>query len=397
MELKDKVKQLAKAYAADTIAMRRHIHAHPELSYQEYETAAYVAAQLRNLGLDPAEGVAETGVTALIEGRNPESKTIALRADMDALPITEANEVPYKSTVEGVMHACGHDVHTASLLGTARILTELREDFEGAVKLIFQPGEERNPGGASLMIKAGVLENPQPASILGQHVMPYIPTGKIGFRSGMYMASADEVYLTVKGKGGHAALPEKVIDPVLIASHIVVALQQIISRNASPKTPSVLSFGVINGGSATNIIPDEVRLEGTFRALDKDWRFEAHERIGKMARSIAEGMGGHCEVEISIGYPFLTNDPETTEMAREAAAGYVGEENLVELDLWLGAEDFAFYSHELPACFYRLGTGNEAKGTTHGVHTPVFDIDEDALEIGSGLMAWMALSQLGTR
>lgn len=397
MELKDKVKQLAKAYAADTIAMRRHIHAHPELSYQEYETAAYVAAQLRNLGLAPAEGVAETGVTALIEGRNPESKTIALRADMDALPITEANEVPYKSTVEGVMHACGHDVHTASLLGTARILTELREDFEGAVKLIFQPGEERNPGGASLMIKAGVLENPRPASILGQHVMPYIPTGKIGFRSGMYMASADEVYLTVKGKGGHAALPEKVIDPVLIASHIVVALQQIISRNASPKTPSVLSFGAINGGSATNIIPDEVRLEGTFRALDEDWRFEAHERIGKMARGIAEGMGGSCEVEISIGYPFLTNDPQTTRRAREAAATYVGEENLVELDLWMGAEDFAFYSHEVPACFYRLGTGNEAKGTTHGVHTPVFDIDEDALEIGNGLMAWMALNQLGTR
>ena len=397
MELKDKVKQLAKAYAADTIAMRRHIHAHPELSYQEYETAAYVAAQLRNLGLDPAEGVAETGVTALIEGRNPESKTIALRADMDALPITEANKVPYKSTVEGVMHACGHDVHTASLLGTARILTELREHFEGAVKLIFQPGEERNPGGASLMIKAGVLENPRPASILGQHVMPYIPTGKIGFRSGMYMASADEVYLTVKGKGGHAALPEKVIDPVLIASHIVVALQQIISRNASPKTPSVLSFGAINGGSATNIIPDEVRLEGTFRALDEDWRFEAHERIGKMARSIADGMGGSCEVEISIGYPFLTNDPKTTERTREAAATYVGEQNLVQLDLWLGAEDFAFYSHEVPACFYRLGTGNEAKGTTHSVHTPVFNIDEDALEIGSGLMAWMALNQLGIR
>lgn len=395
MELKDKVKQLAKDYAADTIAMRRHIHAHPELSYQEYETAAYVAAQLKNLGLEPAEGVAETGVTALIEGRNPESKTMALRADMDALPITEANEVPYKSTVEGVMHACGHDVHTASLLGTARILTKLREDFEGTVKLIFQPGEERNPGGASLMIKAGVLENPRPASILGQHVMPYIPTGKIGFRSGMYMASADEVYLTVKGKGGHAALPEKVIDPVLIASHIVVALQQIISRNASPKTPSVLSFGAINGGSATNIIPDEVRLEGTFRALDEDWRFEAHERIGKMARSIAEGMGGRCEVEISTGYPFLTNDPETTRRVREAAAAYVGEENLVELDLWLGAEDFAFYSHEVPACFYRLGTGNEAKGTTHGVHTPVFNIDEDALEIGSGLMAWMALNQLG--
>lgn len=394
MELKDRIRQLAKDYAADTVNIRRHIHAHPELSYQEYETAKYVAAQLRALGLDPEEGVAETGVTAIIEGKNPSSKTVALRADMDALPITEDNDLPYKSQNEGVMHACGHDVHTASLLGTARILSELKDEFEGSVKLVFQPGEEKNPGGASLMIKAGVLDNPKPDRMLGQHVMPYIPTGKIGFRSGMYMASADEIYLTVKGKGGHAALPDKVVDPILIASHIVVALQQVISRNADPKTPSVLSFGAINGGSATNIIPEEVKLIGTFRALNEDWRFDAHERIRKMAEGIAEGMGGSCDVNISVGYPFLTNDPETTDRSRQYASEYLGEENIVELDLWMGAEDFAYYSHQVPSCFYRLGTGNEAKGTTHGVHTPVFNIDEDALEIGIGLMAWMAVNQL---
>ena len=244
------------------------------------------------------------------------------------------------------------------------------------------------------MIKAGVLENPKPNRMLGQHVMPFIPTGKVGFRSGMYMASADEVYLTVKGKGGHAALPDRVVDPILIASHIVVALQQIISRNSDPKKPSVLSFGAINGGSATNIIPEEVKLKGTFRALDEEWRFDAHKRIRKMAESIAEGMGGSCDVNISVGYPFLTNDPETTEKARQTATEYLGAENIVDLDLWMGAEDFAYYSHEVPSCFYRLGTGNEAKGTTHGVHTPIFNIDEDALETGIGLMAWMALNQL---
>ena len=394
MDLKEKVKQLASAYAADTVNIRRHIHAHPELSYQEYETARFVASELRKLGLDPVEGVAETGVTALIEGKNPSVKTVALRAEMDALPIIEANEVSYKSKNEGVMHACGHDVHTASLLGTARILTELKDEFEGTVKLVFQPGEEKNPGGASLMIKDGVLENPRPDRMLGQHVMPYIPTGKIGFRSGMYMASADEIHLTVKGKGGHAALPDRVVDPILIASHIVVALQQIISRNCDPKSPSVLSFGAFNAGHTTNVIPDEVKLMGTFRALDEEWRFEAHKRIRKMAERLAEGMGGSCEVNLSVGYPFLSNDPDTTDLARQAATDYLGSENIVELDLWMGAEDFAFYSHEVPSCFYRLGTGNEAKGTTRGVHTPLFNIDEDAIEIGIGLMAFTALRQI---
>ncbi len=397
MSTLDRIKDLASAYAEDTVSIRRHIHANPELSYQEYETAKYVAGQLRQMGLEPTEGVAETGLTAMIHGKNPDSRVVALRADMDALPILEANDISYKSKNEGVMHACGHDVHTASLLGAARILTEIRDEFEGSVKLVFQPGEEKNPGGASLMIKDGVLENPKPATMVGQHVMPFIPTGKIGFREGMYMASADEIYLTVKGKGGHAALPDKVVDPILIASHIVVALQQVVSRNADPKAPTVLSFGSIQGGSATNIIPEEVKLKGTFRALDEEWRFEAHKRIRKMAESIAEGMGGSCEVNISVGYPFLSNDPETTQGARRAAEAYVGAENIVDLSLWMGAEDFAYYSHQVPSCFYRLGTGNEEKGTTRGVHTPLFNIDEDAIELSIGLMAWIAVNQLAGR
>jgi len=392
----DQIKTLAKQFAEDVVQIRRHIHANPELSFQEFETAKYVAEQLRALGIEPKEGVAGTGLTAIIKGKNPESKTVALRGDMDALPILEANDIDYKSTNEGVMHACGHDVHTACVLGAARILNELKDQFEGTVKLVFQPGEEKNPGGASLMIKDGALENPRPNRMMGQHVMPYIPTGKVGFREGMYMASADEVYLTVKGKGGHAALPDKVIDPIIIASHILVALQQVVSRNADPKTPTVLSFGTIHGGQAQNIIPDEVKISGTFRALNEAWRFEAHKRITSIAKGIAEGMGGACDVNIDVGYHFLANDEITTQTAREAAVDYLGEENIVELDLWMGAEDFAYYTHEVPSCFYRLGTGNEEKGTTNGVHTSNFNIDEDAIELGIGLMAWIALNQLRT-
>ncbi|OEK05924.1 M20 metallopeptidase family protein [Roseivirga misakiensis] len=390
----ERIKSLASQYANDIIEIRRHIHANPELSYQEYETAKYVAEQLRKIGIEPKEGVAGTGLVALISGKNPDAKTVALRGDMDALPIQEANEVPYKSKNDGIMHACGHDVHTACLLGAARILNEIKDQFEGTIKLVFQPGEEKNPGGASLMIKDGALENPRPNRMLGQHVMPFIPVGKVGFREGQYMASADEIYLTVKGKGGHAALPDKVVDPILIASHILVALQQVVSRNADPKKPTVLSFGTINGGQAQNIIPDEVKISGTFRALNEDWRFEAHKRITAIAQGIAEGMGGSCDVNIDVGYPYLSNDVETTRVARNAAEAYLGKENVVALDLWMGAEDFAYYTHEVPCTFYRLGTGNEAKGTTRGVHTPNFNIDEDAIEIGIGMMAWIALNQL---
>lgn len=390
----DKIKNLAKEYAKDVIDIRRHIHANPELSYQEYNTAKFVAAELRKIGIEPTEGVAETGLTALIKGKNPHKKVVALRADMDALPIKEANDIEYKSKNDGVMHACGHDAHTASLLGCSRILNELKDEFEGTIKLIFQPGEEKNPGGASLMIKDGVLKNPTPNTIYGQHVMPLIPVGKVGFREGMYMASCDEIYLTVIGKGGHGAIPELTIDPVLITSHIIVALQQVISRNASPKTPTVLSFGKVEANGATNIIPDKVEVAGTFRAMNEEWRAEAHRIIKKMAENIAEGMGGKCEVNISKGYPYLENDPATTAKARKLAEEYMGKENVLDLDLWMGAEDFSYYTHEVPACFYRLGTRNEEKGITSYVHTPTFNIDENALEIGAGMMAWIAINSL---
>jgi len=392
-DLKDIVKELAREFAPEIIQIRQHLHANPELSFQEYQTAAYVSDKLKAYGLEPIT-MAETGVTALIKGKNPDKKVVALRGDMDALPITEQNEVPYKSKNEGVMHACGHDVHTSSLLGTARILSQLRDQFEGSVKLIFQPGEELIPGGASIMIKEGVLQNPAPAAIFGQHVFPQLSAGKIGVRSGMYMASADELYITVTGKGGHGAMPEMNIDPVLITAHLIVALQQIVSRAASPKVPTVLSFGKVIANGATNIIPNEVKIEGTFRTMDEKWRAEAHVKMKKMAEQLAEAMGGSCDFEIRRGYPYLQNSPGLTEKMRVAAESYVGKENVVDLDLWMAAEDFAYYTQQVDACFYRLGTRNEERGITSSVHTPTFDIDEAALETGIGLMAWLALSEL---
>lgn len=397
MNLKDQVKSLSEKYFSDVLEFRRHIHANPELSFEEHETSKYVKDKLSSFGLTDINSMADTGLVASIKGKNPDSKVIALRADMDALPIHEANEVSYKSKKEGVMHACGHDVHTSSLLGAAKILEEVKDQFEGTVKLIFQPGEEKFPGGASIMIKEGVLKNPEPHGIIGQHVMPLVPVGKVGFRNGMYMASADEIYVTVKGKGGHGAMPEFNIDPVLITSHIIVALQQIVSRVASPKMPSVLSFGKVIANGATNVIPNEVKLEGTFRTFDEDWRKEAHKKMKKMAEGIAESMGGSCDFDIKVGYPHLKNNEELTNKAREAAKDYMGEENVVDLDLWMAAEDFAYYSQETDACFYRLGIRNEEKGIISGVHTPTFNIDEDALKTGMGLMAWLAINELNMK
>jgi amidohydrolase len=394
MNLLNKIKALSESYASEVIEIRRLLHANPELSYQEYNTSKEVSHKLKTYGIHDLEVMATTGIVATIKGNKPGKNIIALRADMDALPIQETSAVPYKSTKPGVMHACGHDVHTASLLGTAKILNHVKDEFEGTIKLIFQPGEEKNPGGASLMIRDGALKNPVPSSIIGQHVMPIIPVGKVGFREGMYMASSDEIYLRVIGKGGHGAAPELTIDPVVIASHIIVALQQIISRNSSPKQPTVLTFGRIIGEGATNIIPDEVNIAGTFRALNEEWREEGLKRIKKMAESVAEGMGGKCEVKISHGYPYLENNPKLTQRIRAAAEAYLGKENVVDIDLTLGSEDFAYYSQVIPASFYRLGTRNEAKGITSFVHTPTFDIDEDALKIGPGLMAWMAIEEL---
>lgn len=392
--LKEKIKILAKELKEETIQNRRHLHSNPELSYQEFQTAAFVKSKLEEMGIAGIEQKATTGWTALIEGKNPSKKIVALRADMDALPIVEANEVPYKSKNPGVMHACGHDAHTASLLGAAKILNGLRDSFEGTVKLIFQPGEEVAPGGASLMIKDKVLENPRPNGIIGQHVMPFIPVGKVGFRQGIYMASADELYVTVKGKGGHGAMPETLIDPVLIASHMIVGLQQVVSRAASPKVPSVLSFGRVEALGATNVIPNEVKIQGTFRTLNEEWRAKAHQKMLQIAHGIVDGMGGELDFEIRKGYPYLENDPALTARAQSAAIDYLGKENVVDLDIWMAAEDFAYYSQVVDGCFYRLGTRNEAKGITSGVHTPTFDIDEDSLEIGAGLMAWLAISEL---
>jgi amidohydrolase len=392
--LKEKIKSLAQELKEEVISNRRHLHANPELSYQEFETANFVKQKLEEIGIHKIESKATTGWTALIEGKNPTKKVIALRADMDALPIVEANEVSYKSQKEGVMHACGHDAHTASLLGAAKILHQVRDQFEGTIKLLFQPGEEVAPGGASFMIKDGALENPKPAGISGQHAMPFIPAGKVGFRQGIYMASADELYLTVKGKGGHGAMPETLIDPVLIASHLIVAMQQVISRAASPKVPSVLSFGRVEALGATNVIPNEVKIQGTFRTLNEEWRAAAHKKMLQLAHGLVESMGGELDFEIRKGYPFLQNDPELTARATDAAKEYLGEENVVDLDIWMAAEDFAYYSQEIDGCFYRLGTRNEAKGIVSGVHTPTFDIEEDALEIGAGLMAWLAVSEL---
>lgn len=394
MEVKQRIQQLAASISEEVIGYRRHIHANPELSFEEYNTCKYVSDLLTSFGVKHEVGIAGTGVVALIEGKNPASKVVALRADMDALPIEEKNDVPYKSTNIGVMHACGHDVHTSSLLGTAKILSQITDQFEGTIKLIFQPGEEKFPGGASLMIKEGVLQNPAPANIIGQHVMALIPAGKVGFREGMYMASADEIYITVKGKGGHAAMPDKNVDPILIASHIIVALQQVISRNCDPRIPAVLSFGKITGMGATNVIPDEVNIEGTFRTLNEEWRAEAKKRIRKMAEGIAESMGATCEIDIKDGYPFLQNAPALAKRMKTAAVEFLGEENVVDLDLWMAAEDFAYYSQEIDACFYRLGIRNEERGITSGVHTPTFDIDEKALQTGTGLMAWLAVEEL---
>lgn len=394
MSIDSKIKRLAKEHASETIANRRYLHTNPELSFQEYNTARFVAQKLKDIGLNPQEGIADTGVVAIIEGRNPESKVIGLRADMDALPIFEKNDVPYKSINEGVMHACGHDVHTSSLLGTAKILYSLRDDFEGTVKLVFQPAEEKAPGGASIMIKEGVLENPAPASMIGQHVAPNIPVGKIGFREGMYMASTDELYLTIKGKGGHGAMPDQLIDPVLIASHVIVSLQQIISRNRKPANPSVLSFGRFIADGVTNVIPNEVTIQGTFRCMDEEWREDGLRRMKKMAEGITEAMGGTCDFEIVKGYPFLKNHPELTRRLKSETIEYMGAENVIDLDLWMAGEDFAFYSQVVDSCFYRLGTRNEARGIISGVHTPTFDVDETALEIGPGLMSWLAIREL---
>jgi amidohydrolase len=389
--LKERIRHLAKQYAPETIDIRRHLHAHPELSYKEFQTSAFIQDKLKGLGIH-FEIKATTGVVGMIQGKNPEKRIIALRADMDALPIREENNIPYKSRNDGIMHACGHDAHTSILLGASKILQELKSEWEGTVKLIFQPGEEKNPGGASLLVKEGVLHNPRPQAIFGLHVHPGLEIGKFSFRGGPSMASADEIYITVRGKGGHAATPHLTVDTILVASHIVVALQQIISRNKNPFSPSVLSISSFQGGFTTNVIPSEVKLMGTFRSMDESWRFQAHKLIHRICKGIGQAMGAEIDVLVDVGYPVVINDEQLYPIARKRAEEFAGMENVQETEIRMGSEDFGYYTQEIPGCFYRIGVMNESKGITSGVHTPTFNIDESAIEMGMGMMAWFGVS-----
>jgi amidohydrolase len=373
---------------------REHLHANPELSYQEHETMAYVSAALKEIGINHQTGVGDTGIVAIIRGDHHDlnQSCIGLRADLDALPIQEANDVPYKSKKDGVMHACGHDVHTAILLGAAEILQELRNNLPQPVKLIFQPGEEKNPGGATYMIRDGALENPKVDRIYALHVFPDMEVGNVGFKEGLYMASCDEIHLTIHGKGGHGATPHRCIDPIFTGAEIVTSLQQIVSRKCDPKVPCVLSFGHFEALGATNIIPESAHIKGTFRTMNEPWREEALQLIENSIRSIAQSNGASVDLNISRGYPYLENDPKITSQLRNAAVNFLGEEHVFDLPIRLTAEDFSFYSQAIPACFFRLGVRNETKGITHSVHHSKFDIDPDALITGVQMMTLAAFN-----
>ena len=388
------IRQKAEALHQEINRIRQHIHAHPELSFQEYETSAFIAAELTKLNIPFTQGIAGTGIVALIEGKNPTKKCLAIRAELDALPITELNEVSYKSKNQGIMHACGHDVHAACLLGLGQIMNELKNEWEGSLKLIFQPGEEMHPGGGSMMIAEGVLENPKVDAILALHVYPHLPAGVVGFRAGQYMASTDEIHIRIEGKGGHAALPHQTIDPIAISAQIIVALQQVISRRSNPIIPSVLSFGKISGGTVNNVIPDSVEIAGTLRTMDEQWRAEAHQLITDIVNNTAKAFGASASVNIPKGYPSLFNDQKLTQAVEGYAQEFLGTENVRELSLRMTADDFAFYGQQIPGCYYRLGTNTNNESKTASVHNAHFDIDENALVTGVGLMSYAAFSYL---
>lgn len=390
----DIVKAKAEQYFEEVQAIRHHIHANPELSYEEYNTSAFISQKLTEYGIEHETGVAGTGVIGLVKGKNPDKKCIALRADMDALPMQEANDVPYRSKNDGVMHACGHDVHSSCLLGIARILNDLKDEWEGSVKLIFQQGEEKHPGGANLLIEAGVLENPKPEAIFALHVYPHMPSGTVGFRAGQYMASTDEIYITIEGKSGHAALPNQAVDPISIGALVVTGLQQIVSRKANPIIPSVLTFGKIEAGFATNVIPDKLELWGTLRTMNEEWRAEAHRLIREYAEHTCAAYGAKATVHIPQGYPSLYNDPEVTTKAEGWAKEVLGDSNVKTLDLRMTGEDFSFYTLHMPGCFFRLGTNKNNEEFTASVHNAHFDIDETAMKTGVETMTWIALNAL---
>lgn len=387
----DFIRQQAEAIFPLVRDIRHTLHAHPELSFEEHETAKFISGKLTEWGIPHQTGIAGTGIIGLIEGNNPQSRCTAIRTELDALPIKEINNAAYVSQNEGVMHACGHDVHTSILLGVSKILVDNRDKWEGTIKLIFQPGEEMHPGGGSLMMDAGVLDNPKVDSILALHVYPHLPAGTVGFRAGQYMASTDELHITIHGKGGHAALPHQTIDPIAISALVITGLQQIVSRKSNPIIPSVLSFGKIAGGTVNNVIPDSVELAGTLRTMDETFREEAHHLIRNFIQNTCEAYGATATIDIPRGYPSLFNNPQLTEKAEALAVEFLGSEKVKTLNLRMTADDFAFYSHAVPGCYFRLGTNRNNEEFTTSVHNARFDIDEEALKTGVGLMTWLAM------
>lgn len=394
--LSQQIQQLSESFFKDVVAFRRHLHQYPELSFKEVKTTQFIEQQLNNLGIETTREYGDTGVVGFIYGNNPEKQCIALRADIDALPIQEQNDLPFQSKHEGIMHACGHDVHSASLFGAAKILQELKSEFEGTIKLIFQPAEELLPGGASIYIKNGVLNEPKVESIFGQHVFPDLPAGKVGFRPGLYMASADELHVTIKGIGGHAALAEIVNDPIIAMSHLLIAVREGIENIKIDDVPYVIGFGKIIANGATNIIPDGVKILGTFRTMQEEWRERAHQEMEKIAQEIAKQFDVEIDFDIKKGYPFLNNDVDLTKKAKQLSIDYLGAENVIDLPIRMSSEDFASYTHFAKGCFYRLGTSNSETDLSTNVHTSTFMVNEEALKIGMGLMAFLAINQLNT-
>ena len=386
--MKEKILELSDLFFDEIVSIRRYMHMHPELSFQEFETSNYIKSILKSWDINFLDGYSNTGILVNLEGKEPSSRVIALRADFDALPILEENDVEYKSKNEGIMHACGHDAHTASMLGALKILHKTKDHWRGTIKFIFQPAEERLPGGAKQMIEEGVLENPNVQHVIAQHVLPELEVGKVGFRCGTYMASTDELYITISGKGGHAAIPSSYNNPIIASSELVLDLNQFFNDKAD----AIFAIGYIDGKGSTNIIPNEVNLMGTFRALDESFRLESHDHMNRIVDQVAKKYNIKIDLNIKKGYPALNNDIQFTLNQINKAKEFLGEKNVIDLPIRMTAEDFSYFANAVPSCFYRLGTGNKDKGLIHGLHTSKFNIDEDSLKIGMGLMAFLAIS-----
>ncbi len=389
MDIKSEVMELKD----EMIALRRDFHKHPELAFNEKRTAGIVENYLKNCGIEVKSGIAKTGVLGILRGKE-DGKTILLRADMDALPIEEMNNVPYKSVNKGIMHACGHDGHTAMLLTAAKVLSRHRDEIKGNIKFVFQPSEEKNPGGAIKMIEEGVMENPHVEKAFGLHLGNMIPAGIIAIKDGVATAEADSFKISIKGKGGHGAYPHTSIDPVVIASQIVIALQTIASREINPINPIVLTIGKIHSGDVFNVIPESAELLGTVRTLDKNLAKTIPERIERIAKNIAMAFRGKAEVEYEFGYPPLINSKEETEYVISVARKVVGERKVIKSPVSMGGEDMAYFLEKAKGAFFWLGSMNKEKGLDKPHHSAYFDFDEDVMPIGTEMHVRIALGLL---